>query len=212
MPLTDDDICAGLSRLPSLVFTDLLAVIDGQPMNPATRLVAPYSGERAPGEPGRGARETVTVSPDGVRIQADAADGTRAGLLSWPEAARWVQPGLTPARRQVIEQATRTGLRFAMAHASFRGAGEAGLARAAERELRALSAAAVAATLDDARAAAAPASRLVTTSPAGPRRWHGSPVSPPPSRTGRPSRAPRSGRSGPGTSSGIPATGSSRSW
>ena len=129
MPLTDDDICAGLSRLPSLVFTDLLAVIDGQPMNPATRLVAPYSGERAPGEPGRGARETVTVSPDGVRIQVDAADGTRAGLLSWPEAARWVQPGLTPARRQVIEQATRTGLRFAMAHASFRGAGEAGPGR-----------------------------------------------------------------------------------
>ena len=153
MPLTDDDICAGLSRLPQLVFTDLLAVMDGQPMNPATRLVAPYSGERAPGEPGRRARETVTASPDGVRIQVDATDGTHAGLLSWPEAARWVQPGLTPARRQVIEQATRTGLRFAMAHASFRGAGEADLAVGAERELRALAAAASTATLDDARAA-----------------------------------------------------------
>ena len=155
MPLTDDDICAGLSRLPPLVFTDLLAVIDGQPMNPATRLVAPYSGRRAPGEPGSGAQETVTASPEGLRIQAGDADGTRAGLLSWPQAARWVQPGLTPARRQVIEQATRTGLRFAMAHASFRGASEASLAATAERELRALAAAAVTATLDDARAARA---------------------------------------------------------
>jgi hypothetical protein len=115
-----------------------------------------HSGERAPGEPGSGARETVTASPDGLRIQVDAADGTRAGLLSWPEAARWVQPGLTPARRQVIEQATRTRLRFAMAHASFRGAGEASLAVAAERELRALAAAAIADTLDDARAASQP--------------------------------------------------------
>ena len=153
MPLTDDDIRSGLSRLPPLAFTDLFAVMDtGQPMNPATRLVAPYSGGRAPGEPGSEARETITASPEGLRIQFDAADGTRAGLLPWPEAARWVQPGLTPARRQIIEQATRTGLRFAMAHASFRGVGEAALCDGAERELRSLADAAVAATLDAARA------------------------------------------------------------
>ena len=125
-------------------------------MNPAIRLVAPHSGERGPGEPGSGARETVTASAEGVRIQVDAADGTRAGLLSWPQAARWAQPGLTPARRQVIEQATRAGLGFAMAHASFRGSGEAALAAIAERELRTLAAAAITDTLDHARAGGQP--------------------------------------------------------
>ena len=62
-----------------------------------------------------------------------------------------MQPGLTPARRQVIERATRTGLRFAMAHASFRGIGEAALAAGAEQELRGLAAGAVTAVLEDAR-------------------------------------------------------------
>ena len=153
-PLSDDDICLGLRRLPPLVFADLIGTTEaGRPMDPATRQLAPYSGERAAGEPGSGARETVTASPAGVRIQADAADGTRAGLLSWPEVARWVQPGLTPARRQIIGRATRTGLRFAMAHASFRGIGEAALAAAAEQELRGLAAGAVTAMLEDARAA-----------------------------------------------------------
>ena len=153
-PLSDDDICLGLRRLPPLVFAELLGVIGtGRPVDPATRQLAPYSGERAVGEPGSGARETVTASPAGVRIQVDAADGTRAGLLSWPEAARWVQPGLTPVRRQIIERATRNGLRFAMAHASFRGIGEAALAVGAEQELRSLAAGAVTAILEDACAA-----------------------------------------------------------
>ena len=110
MPLTDDDIFLGLRRLPPLVFADLLGVIGtGRPMDPAIGQLAPYSGERAAGEPGSGARETVTASPAGVRIQVDAADGTRAGLLSWAEVARRVQPGLTPARRQIIERAPGPG-------------------------------------------------------------------------------------------------------
>ena len=154
MPLTDADICSGLSRLPPLVFTDLFAVMDtGQPMNPATRLVPPLSGERAPGQPGSGARKWSPRRRRACTSRPGAADGTRAGLLTWPQAARWVQPGLTPARRQVIEQATRTGLRFAAAHASFGGIGEAALAAAAEEELRSLAGAAVAAMLDAARVA-----------------------------------------------------------
>ena len=155
-PLTDDDICLGLRRLPPLVFAELLGDAGtGRPMDPATRQLAPYSGERAAREPGSGAWETVTASSAGVRIQVDAADGTRAGLLTWPEAARWVQPGLTPARRRIIERATRNGLRFAMAHASFRGVGEAALAAGAEQELRSLAVDAVTAMLEDARAARA---------------------------------------------------------
>ena len=63
-------------------------------MDPATRQLAPYSGERAAGEPGSGARETVTASSAGVRIQVDAADGTRAGLL---DLARGRRAGCSPA-------------------------------------------------------------------------------------------------------------------
>ena len=138
-PLTDDDICLGLSRLPAFVFADLLSVIDtASPWTRRCRQLAPYSGERAAGEPDPGARETVTAEPAGVRIQVDAADGTRTGLITWPEIDDQLGPGLTPARRQIVVQATQIRLRFAMANASFRAIGEGRLAAGAEHELRGL--------------------------------------------------------------------------
>ena len=52
---------------------DLFSAIDnGQPLESACRQLAPYSGERAAGEPDPGARETVTAEPAGLRIQVDS--------------------------------------------------------------------------------------------------------------------------------------------
>ena len=133
---------------------DLFNAIDtGQPLESACRQLAPYSGERAAGEPDPGARETVTAEPAGLRIQVTHGDRSRTGLITWPQIDDLLRPGLTPARRQIVVQATQVRLRFAAANASFRAVGEGHLAAAAEDELRAHAAAAVTAILTAARPA-----------------------------------------------------------
>ena len=154
VPLTDDDIFLGISRLPAFVIGDLFTAIDnGQPLESACRQLAPYSGERAAGEPDPGARETVTAEPAGLRIQVAPADSRRTGLITWPQIDDLLRPGLTPARRQIVVQASQIRMRFAAANASFRAVGEGRLAAAAEDELRAHAAAAVTAILTAARPA-----------------------------------------------------------
>ncbi len=154
VPLTDDDIFLGISRLPAAVIGDLFSAIDtGQPLEPVGRQLAPYSGERAAGEPDPGTRETVTAGPVGLRIQVAPADSRRTGLITWPQIDDLLRPGLTPARRQIVVQATQVRVRFAAANASFRGVGEGRLAAAAEDELRAHAGAAVTAILTAARPA-----------------------------------------------------------
>ena len=154
VPLTDDDIFLGISRLPAFVIGDLFSAIDnGHPMESAGRQLAPYSGERAAGEPDPGARETVTAEPAGLRIQVAPADSRRTGLITWPQIDDLLRPGLTPARRQIVVQASQVRVRFAAANASFRAVGEGRLAAAAEDELRAHAGAAVTAILSAARPA-----------------------------------------------------------
>ena len=154
VPLTDDDIFLGISRLPAFVIGDLFSAIDnGQPLESVCRQLAPYSGERAAGEPDPGARETVTAEPAGLRIQVAPADSRRTGLITWPQIDDLLRPGLTPARRQIVVQASQIRMRFAAANASFRAVGEGRLAAAAEDELRAHAAAAVTAILTAARPA-----------------------------------------------------------
>ena len=152
--LTDDDIFLGISRLPAFVIGDLFTAIDnGQPLESACRQLAPYSGERAVGEPDPGARETVTAEPAGLRIQVAPGDSRRTGLITWPQIDDLLRPGLTPARRQIVVQASQIRMRFAAANASFRAVGEGRLAAAAEDELRAHAGAAVTAILTAARPA-----------------------------------------------------------
>ena len=154
VPLSDDDIFLGISRLPAFVIGDLFSAIDnGQPLESACRQLAPYSGERAAGEPDPGARETVTAEPAGLRIQVAPADSSRTGLITWPQIDDLLRPGLTPARRQIVVQASQIRMRFAAANASFRAVGEGRLAAAAEDELRAHAGAAVTAILTAVRPA-----------------------------------------------------------
>jgi hypothetical protein len=153
--LSTDDFFIGLGRLPAFAIGDLLTAMDGsQPPGPAFRQLAPWSGKRQPGEPDAGAQETVTAEPAGLRITITTGQGSRTGLLAWPEVAGQLHPGVTPARRQVVEQASWAALRFAAVNASFRAVGEGSLAAAAEEELRHLARAAVTAMLSDARRAA----------------------------------------------------------
>ena len=154
--LTSDDIFLGLRRLPVLGLADLICAMgDGQPLDSLARQMEPRSGERASDEPDAGARETVTCTPQGVRIQVAASSGTRVGLLAWPEVADWLRPGLSPGRLQIMRQAAETRLRLITVNASFRAVGEADLAASAELELRNLISAAVSAALQAARSASA---------------------------------------------------------
>ena len=208
-PLTDDDIFLGISRLPAFVIGDLFHAVDtSQPLASVSRQLAPYSAERAAGEPDPGAREAVTAEPAGLHIQVDHAGTRRTGLITWQQIDDLLRPGTTPARRQIVTQARQVRVGFMAANASFCAVGEGRLAAAAEDELRAEAAAAVTAILAAAHPAAAarhPRPRMRT------RRLNGSPTSPPPCPASRRGPAHPPGRSQPGTSSATPATGSSRS-
>jgi N12 class adenine-specific DNA methylase len=155
-PLTSDDIFLSLRRLPILRLAELIcAMEDGQPLDSLARYLEPYSGDRAAKEPDTGARETVTCTPQGIRVQVATGSGMRAGQLGWPEVADWLSPGLSPERLQVMRQAAQTRLRFITVSASFRAVGEADMAAGAELELRDLIGGAVRAALEAARSAAA---------------------------------------------------------
>jgi N12 class adenine-specific DNA methylase len=153
--LTAADLALAVSRLPAFTIGDMFSAMDaGQPLDSTFRRLAPYSGERGPGEPDPGAREVVAAEPAGLNIRVTVDQGSRVGVIAWQVIAEWLQSGLTPGRRQVVMEAARTGLRFAAANASFRAVGEARLAAAAEEELRNLAREAVSAIIDDARSAA----------------------------------------------------------
>ena len=111
----------------------------------------PENGRRAspipePGKPSR-------PSPPACASRSTPADSRRTGLITWPQIDDLLGPGLTPARRQIVVQASQIRMRFAAANASFRAVGEGRLAAAAEDELRAHAAAAVTAILTAARPA-----------------------------------------------------------
>jgi hypothetical protein len=79
MALTDDDIFLALRRLPPLVFADLLGVIGtGRPMDPAIGQLAPYSGQRAAGEPGSGVLPDAQNERGGVTVDEHGAGAIRA--------------------------------------------------------------------------------------------------------------------------------------
>jgi hypothetical protein len=130
------------------VIGDLFHAIDtSQPLGSVSRQLAPFSGERAAGEPDPGVREAVTAEPDGLCIQVTFVVSMRTGPITWQQVDALLRPGTTPARRQIVTQARQVSIRFIAANASFRAVGEGHLAAAAEEELRAQAAAAVTAIL-----------------------------------------------------------------
>jgi hypothetical protein len=154
-PLAGDDIVLGISRLPAFVLGELFHAADNdRPLGRASYLLRSYSGERAPGEPDAGARETVTAvptAPAGLHIEVAAPGGRRAGLVTWQQVDDLLRPGATPARRQIVTRACQAGISFTSADSSFRAVGEGRLAVAARDELTAIAGMVVGAILEAVR-------------------------------------------------------------
>ena len=97
-PLTSSDLAAGLRRLSGI------ARFLGRTGPPAagTSMDAPR-----PGEPDSGARRVVACDARGIEITASGPGFTRHGLVTWPQAASWIDAGVTPARLGIIILADR---------------------------------------------------------------------------------------------------------
>ena len=97
-PLTSSDLAAGLRRLSGI------ALFLGRtgPPTAGTRMDAPR-----PGEPDSGARRVVACDARGIEITASGPGFTRHGLVTWPQAASWIDAGVTPARLGIIILADR---------------------------------------------------------------------------------------------------------
>ena len=60
-----------------------------------------------PGEPDSGARRVVACDARGIEITASGPGFTRHGLVTWPQAASWIDAGVIPARLGIIILADR---------------------------------------------------------------------------------------------------------
>ena len=69
-------------------------------------------GCRGDGEPDPGASELLEFDRAGLRIRIGAPGGVRDGTLTWAQIRRWIQPGLTPARQQLLAAAARAHLQY----------------------------------------------------------------------------------------------------
>jgi hypothetical protein len=106
-PVTGSDVAEALRRMGPQHFAAL--VEDGR--DPTWHQ---FDGVRLDGEPDAGASELVEFDRDGIRIRIGAADGARDRALTWPQIHNWIQPGLTPARQQLLAAAVRTGLQYSI--------------------------------------------------------------------------------------------------
>jgi hypothetical protein len=106
-PVTGSDLALALRRMGPQHFAEL--VENGR--DPAWHQ---SDSSRYDDEPDPGASELVEFNRDGVRIRIGAQGGTRDRALTWPQIHNWIQPGLTPARRQLLAAAVRTVLHYSI--------------------------------------------------------------------------------------------------
>ena len=100
-PLTNSDLAAGLRRLPG--FARWLS----QPGTP------PAGGDADSQHPGAG--PGAVCDARGIEITVSGPGGTRHGLVTWPQAASWIDAGVTPARLGLVVIAGRLSM-FCRAH------------------------------------------------------------------------------------------------
>jgi N12 class adenine-specific DNA methylase len=96
-PLRNMDLGAELDRMPGQVFARWLSM----------GATPPAAGDLDYQRPGAGSH--ATVSEDGIEITVSEPDVIRHGLVTWPQAASWIDKGVTPARLGIIVTATRLG-------------------------------------------------------------------------------------------------------
>ena len=100
-PLTNSDLAAGLRRLPG--FARWLSRA-GTP---------PAGGDTDPQHPGAG--PAAVCDARGIEITVSGPGFTRHGLVTWPQAASWIDAGVTPARLGIVIIADRLSM-FCRAH------------------------------------------------------------------------------------------------
>ena len=100
-PLTNSDLAAGLRRLPG--FARWLS----QPGTP------PAGGDADSQRPGAG--PAAVCDARGIEITVSGPGFTRHGLVTWPQAASWIDAGVTPARLGIVIIADRLSM-FCRAH------------------------------------------------------------------------------------------------
>ena len=100
-PLTNSDLAAGLRRLPG--FARWLS----QPGTP------PAGGDTDSQRPGAG--PAAVCDARGIEITVSGPGCTRHGLVTWPQAASWIDAGVTPARLGIVIIADRLSM-FCRAH------------------------------------------------------------------------------------------------
>jgi hypothetical protein len=100
-PVNNSDLAIALRRLPG--FTSLLTQA-GPPARGGSR------GWREPGAPGAGASQDLDYGPSGIEITIRGRGSRRHSLLTWPQVASWIDPGVTPARLGIIITADRLSM------------------------------------------------------------------------------------------------------
>ena len=100
-PLTNSDLAAELRRLPG--FARWLS----QPGTP------PAGGDLDSQRPGAG--PAAVCDARGIEITVSGPGFTRHGLVTWPQAASWIDAGVTPARLGIVIIADRLSM-FCRAH------------------------------------------------------------------------------------------------
>jgi hypothetical protein len=149
-PLADGDVAMALRRMPAKLFSRLAqAVAAGKPPE-----WAGYAGgvSGLPGaESGTSAR--LSYESQGIRIEITSDSCARSGTVTWPQAAGWLAPGLTPARLRLYSQASTVHSAYHGRAASFAATGQHDLYVKALRELTAITAGARDAIIGAARAA-----------------------------------------------------------
>ena len=100
-PLTNNDLAAGLRRLPG--FARWLSQA-GTP---------PAGGDADSQRPGAG--PAAVCDARGIEITVSGPGWTRHGLVTWPQAASWIDAGVTPARLGIVIIADRLSM-FCRAH------------------------------------------------------------------------------------------------
>ncbi len=132
-PLLATDIAVVLWRMRGDEFA--VFALDPDHVADATIFRGPDSTPplRTPHEPDTGAFEHVGMRTRGIDIHLEGLE--RHEIVSWARLANWIEPGLTPATRRVLGEASAALDRFRAAEPGFWAIGERQMAQSAIREL-----------------------------------------------------------------------------
>ncbi|MGH3246225.1 MAG: hypothetical protein ACRDOI_08445, partial [Trebonia sp.] len=152
------DLAAELDRMPGEVFARWLS----------TGATPPAAGDLDYQRQGKGSQ--ATVGADGIEITVSRPDVTRHGLVAWPQAASWIDKGVTPARLGIVGTASRLGAFVEGRRDQLTAAGtcDPGAVAAELAQIRATALAAIVETARRSRGTAVPVPPALPSGPA----WH----------------------------------------